>query len=162
MPPESLKRPPIKPLQIMLDMTNNIFANSKLTGACLNSSSPSHHHKLLLSYIASVRIQFKTVSSIPMKTSSLSVNKIWFKPLKPLWLNAPVLQYIVSTLLPYLNQKGNPCQTLVWIKSVAQGCEYLSLVSSWFTTIHPCKGSIHMRITQWNLTNRHSRQGRMS
>ena len=105
-------------------MTNNNFANSKLTGACLNSSSPSHHHKLLLSYIASVRIQFKTVSSIPMKTSSLSVNKIWFKPLKPLWLNAPFLQYIVSTLLPYLNQKGNPCQTLVWIKSVAQDCEY--------------------------------------
>ena len=125
MPPESLnKRPPIKPPQIMLDMTNNNFANSKLTGACLNSSSPSHHHKLLLSYIASVRIQFKTASSIPMKTSSLSVNKIWFKPLKPLWLNAPVLQYIVSTLLPYLNQKGNPCQTLVWIKSVAQDCEY--------------------------------------
>ena len=33
---------------------------------------------------------------------------------KPLWLNTPIMQYIVSTSLTYLNQKGNPCKTLLF------------------------------------------------
>ena len=81
-------------------------------------------HKLMLSYTASVRIQFKAVLSIPVETYSFSVKKIWLKSLKPLRLNTPVLQYIVSTLLTY--QKRNLCKTclIVWLNSIAQDCGY--------------------------------------
>ena len=81
-------------------------------------------HKLMLSYTASVRIQFKAVLSVPVETYSFSVKKIWLKSLKPLRLNTPVLQYIVSTLLTY--QKRNLCKTclIVWLNSIAQDCGY--------------------------------------
>ena len=149
MPPESLnKRPPIRPPQIMLDMTNQQFHKFRIDWGMfkqLMSILPSQIAAQLYSLCEdSVQNSILNINA----DFSLSVNKIWFKPLKPLWLNALILLYIVSTLPPYLNEKGNLCKLYCMTKICCSGLWiFMSLVSSWFT-IHPCKGSINTRITQ--------------
>ena len=157
----------VRPLQIILDMTNQQFHKFKIDWGVfkqLTTIPPSQ-----------IAAQIYSLCEDSVQNSILNTSEDFFTLREQSTIQ--ILEIIVTkhsnpalhclqscSTLNFANlsqSEGESMQNFVWPKSVAEDWIVLSLVSSWFT-IHPCKGSVHMRVTQQTITNRHSHQGWIS